>query len=170
MKGGAGAYGATASQGQVRPTAPQGAAQQRAYGQYQRAQVETSSPGQLVVLLYQGCLKFAQKGRLAIEAGDFEASRVNLLRAQDIVAELMGGLNLDAGEIAGNLLRLYEYMYQRLVIANVKRDAAAASEVEEMIRSLLPAWEEAVKKHASGAVGSGDGAAPAPRSGVSFSG
>jgi flagellar secretion chaperone FliS len=128
---------------------------QRAYGQYQRAQVETSSPGQLVVLLYTGCLKFAQKGRLALEGSDFEAARVNLLRAQDIVAELMGGLNLDAGEIAGNLLRLYEYMYQRLVVANVKRDAAAASEVEEMIRSLLPAWEEAVKKQSG--VGTGGG-------------
>src|SRR5688500_10303362 len=109
MKKGAGAYGAAAAQGLARPAAAQSAAQQRAYGQYQRAQVETSSPGQLVVLLYQGCLRLTQKGRLAIEAGDFEASRVSLLRAQDIVAELMGGLNLDAGEIAGNLLRLYEY-------------------------------------------------------------
>ena len=144
--------------------------QRAAYGQYQRAQVETSSPGQLVVLLYQGCLKFTQKGRMAIEAGDFEASRVNLLRAQDIVAELMGGLNMDAGEIAGNLLRLYEYMYQRLVIANIKRDAAAATEVEEMIRSLLPAWEAAVKKQTGGAASSGDGVPAQPRSGVSFSG
>ena len=141
--------------------------QRAAYGQYQRAQVETSTPGQLVVLLYQGCLKFTQKGRLALEASDFEASRVNLLRAQDIVAELMGGLNMDAGEIAGNLLRLYEYMYQRLVVANVKRDVAAASEVEEIIRSLLPAWEEAVKKQSSGAAASEGGA---PRAGVSLTG
>ncbi len=122
-------------------------AQQRAYGQYQRAQVETSTPGQLVVLLYQGCLRFTQRGRLALEAQDFEASRTNLLRAQDIVAELMGGLNMDAGEIAGNLLRLYEYMYQRLVAANVKRDPAAALEVEGLVRSLLPAWQEAVRQH-----------------------
>ena len=123
-------------------------AQQRAYGQYQRSQVETSSPGQLVILLYQGCLRFTQRGRLALEAQDFEASRTNLMRAQDIVAELMGGLNLEVGEIAGNLLRLYEYMYQRLVIANVKREPAAALEVEEMVRSLLPAWEEAVRQQA----------------------
>jgi len=137
--------------------------QQRAYGQYQRAQVETSTPGQLVVLLYEGCLRFTQRGRTALEGQDFEASRASFLRAQDIVAELMGGLNMDAGEIAANLLRLYEYMYQRLVVANVKRDATAAREVEDMVRSLLPAWEEAVKKQ------SGDGAGPSLKPGASVS-
>ena len=117
-----------------------------AYGQYRRTQVETATPGQLVVLMYEGCIRFAQRGRLALEAQDFDAARTNFLRAQDIVAELMSGLNLEVGEIAGNLLRLYEYMYQRLVTANVKRDAAAALEVEELVRSLLPAWEEAVRR------------------------
>ena len=119
---------------------------QQAYGQYQRSQVETSSPGQLVVLLYQGCMRFTQRGRLALEAQEWDGARTALLRAQDIVAELMSSLNMDAGEIAANLLRLYEYMYQRLVTANVKRDPAAAAEVEELLRSLLPAWEEAVKR------------------------
>ena len=146
------------------------ASQQRAYGQYQRAQVETSSPGQLVVLLYQGCLRFTQRGRLALETRDFDASRSNLLRAQDIVAELMGGLNLEAGEIAANLLRLYEYMYQRLVIANVKRDPAAALQVEEMVRSLLPAWEEAVKQQTGTAVPGDRGQVQPGASSVSLSG
>ena len=117
-----------------------------AYGQYRRSQVETATPGQLVVLMYEGCIRFTQRGRLALEAQDFDASRTNLLRAQDILAELMGGLNLEVGDIAANLLRLYEYMYQRLVTANVKRDAGAALEVEELLRSLLPAWEEAVRR------------------------
>jgi flagellar secretion chaperone FliS len=123
-----------------------GAFQQRAYGQYQRSQVETATPGQLVVLLYQGCVRFTQRGRLALEAGDHETARVSFLRAQDIVAELMSGLNLEAGEIAENLLRLYEYLYRRLVLANVKRDVSAADEVERLVRQLLPAWEEAVRK------------------------
>src|SRR5215203_4124640 len=104
--------------------------QQRAYGHYQRSQVETSTPGQLVLLLYQGCVRFTQRGRVALEAGDVEGARVAFLRAQDIVAELMGGLNMEAGEIASNLFRLYEYLHRRLVEANVRRDVAAADEVE----------------------------------------
>lgn len=132
---------------------------QRAYGRYQRAQVETSSPGQLVVLLYEGLVRFTGRGRLALEAGDQEAARHNFLRAQDIVAELIGSINLEAGEIAENLLRLYEYYYQRLVAANVKRDAAAALEVETLVRSLIPAWEEAARESASGIAGQGPASA-----------
>ena len=121
--------------------------QQRAYGEYQRTHVETAAPAQLVVLLYEGCVRFTQRGRLALESQDYDAARENLFRAQDIVAELMSGLNLEAGEIATNLLRLYEYMYERLVTANVKREAAAALEVENLVRSLVPAWEEVSRRH-----------------------
>ena len=126
------------------------ALQQRAYGRYQRAQVETADPGQLVVLLYEGLVRFTGRGRLALEAGDFESARKSLLRAQDIVAELIGSINPAAGEIAQNLLRLYEYFYQRLVTANVKRDGAAALEVETLVRSLIPAWEEAARAQGAG--------------------
>lgn len=121
---------------------------QQAYGQYQRVQTETSTPGQLVLLLYQGCVRFVQRGRLALDAQDYDTARISLLRAQDIVAELMGSLNLEAGDLAQNLLRLYEYMHRRLVQANIRHDSAAALEVEELVRSLLPAWEEAVRQQA----------------------
>ena len=134
-----------------------------AYGQYRRTQVETATPGQLVVLMYEGCIRFTQRGRMALEAQDFDASRTSLLRAQDILAELMSGLNMEIGDIAGNLLRLYEYMYQRLVAANIKRDAAAALEVEGLLRSLLPAWQEAVR-------GQTEAPAPGARMSVSLSG
>jgi flagellar protein FliS len=113
--------------------------------------------------MYEGCIRFTQRGRLALDAQDFDAARTNLLRAQDILAELMSGLNLGIGDLATNLLRLYEYMYQRLVTANVKRDAAAALEVEELIRSLLPAWEEAVRRQP-------EAPAAGTRTSVSFSG
>jgi flagellar protein FliS len=119
---------------------------QRAQEQYQRAQTETASPGQLLLLLYQGCLRFISRARLAREQDDHDAARANLLRAQEIVAELMGSLNLEVGEIATNLLSLYDYMYRRLVDANIRRDDAAAAEVETLLRSLLPAWEEAVRR------------------------
>lgn len=123
--------------------------QQRAFAQYQRTQDQTVSPGQAVIMLYQGCLRFITRGRQALEMADGEVARKSFLRAQEIIAELAGCLNMDGGEIAANLLRLYDYMLQRLVQANVHRDTAAAAEVEELLRSLLPAWENAVRQSAA---------------------
>ena len=134
------------------------AVMQQAYQQYQRVQTQTASPGQLLLLLYQGCLRFIGRARVGLENEDWDTARVNLLKAQDIVAELMGSLNFEAGEVAENLIRLYEYMHRRLVIANIHRDAAAAAEVDALVRTLLPAWEEAVRQQAQ--AGAGPAAAP----------
>ena len=114
---------------------------------YQRAATETASPAQLIVMLYAGCIRFTALGKTAIEQKDFTTSRENLVKAQAIIAELMGSLNLSIGDLATNLMRLYDYMYRRLIDANIRRDAEAAAEVEGLLRGLLPAWEEAVKTY-----------------------
>ncbi|NDF95924.1 MAG: flagellar export chaperone FliS, partial [Proteobacteria bacterium] len=82
---------------------------------YQRAATETASPAQLIVMLYAGCIRFTALGKTAIEQKDFTTSRENLLKAQAIIAELMGSLNLSIGDLATNLMRLYDYMYRRLI-------------------------------------------------------
>ena len=127
--------------------------QQQAQQQYLRMQAETASPGQLVIMLYQGCLRFIGRARAGLETRDFDTARVNLLKSQDIIAELMGSLDMNAGEISTNLMRLYEYMHRRLVEANIHRDGAAATEVDQLLRSLLPAWEEAVRMFHAGQTG-----------------
>ena len=114
------------------------------YQQYQRVQTETASPGDLVVMLYRGALRFGAKAELALEQHDFEASHTALVRAQEIVLELMFSLDLNAGQIAQNLRDLYDYMYQRLIDANCKKDVTGVKEVNGMLRELLPAWESAV--------------------------
>ena len=81
---------------------------------------------------------------------DSEAARSAFLRSQDIVAELMGGLNMEAGEIASNLFRLYEYLHRRLVEANVHRDIAAANEVETLVKSLIELHGGRVEVHSDG--------------------
>jgi len=114
---------------------------------YQRAATETASPAQLIVMLYAGCIRFTALGKTAIEQKDFTTARGNLLNGEAIIAELMGSLNLSIGDLATNLMRLYDYMYRRLIDANIRRDAEAAAEVEGLLRGLLPAWEEAVKTY-----------------------
>ena len=98
---------------------------------YQRAATETASPAQLIVMLYQGCIRFTAIGKTALEQQDYTTSRENLLKAQAIIAELMGSLNMSFGDLANNLMRLYDYMYRRLIDANIRRDAAAADAISQ---------------------------------------
>lgn len=121
----------------------------QAYQQYQRVQTETASPGDLVLMLYRGALRFLTRAETALEKKEYEVVHSSLVRAQDIVLELMFSLDLQAGDVARNLRDLYNYMYQRLVDANCNKDAATMHEVSTLLRELLPAWEDAVAQVAA---------------------
>jgi flagellar protein FliS len=116
----------------------------QAYQQYQRTQTQTASPGELIVMMYKGALKFLAAARMGLEARDIDAANRNLLRAQEIVLELMISVDVSVGPVARNLFDLYEFMHRHLVQANVRKDAAMVGEVEGLLRELLGAWEQAV--------------------------
>lgn len=110
-------------------------------GAYRRQQVETASQGQLIVMLYDAGLRNCRVAQDHLSRGERDQAARHLLRAQDIIAELMASLNLEAGgEIGVRLLRLYEYMYRRLVEANVRKDPTPAKEVEGLLAGLRDAW------------------------------
>ena len=92
------------------------------YTQYQRTQIETADQGKLLLMLYEGALRFLGRARKALQDEDPEASNNNLVRVQDIVAELMASLDLEAGEVAASLFRLYEYMHY-LLTGQYQKDA-----------------------------------------------
>jgi flagellar protein FliS len=120
-----------------------------AYHAYRQTQTQTASPGELVVMLYRGAIRFVSKGIAALESQDIQGSHTNLVRAQEIIAELLGTLDLArGGDIADQLLGIYEYMTRRLVDATLGKDLAPAREVERVLRDLLPAWEEAARQAA----------------------
>jgi flagellar protein FliS len=124
------------------------------YQAYRQTQTQTAAPGELVVMLYRGGARFAAAAAEAIDARDLETAHKNLIRAQAIVSELMETLNVErGGEIALNLLTIYEYMNRRLVDANLRKDAQPVREVEKLMRELLPAWEEAARQAAAMAGG-----------------
>lgn len=112
--------------------------------QYQRNQIETADGGKLLLMLYEGALRFLGQGRKALAEGDLEVANNSLLRAQDIVAELISSLNLEAGEVAVGLFRLYEYMHYLLVEANIKKRPEPLEQVEKMLLELKGAWKEAL--------------------------
>ncbi|HOB86149.1 MAG TPA: flagellar export chaperone FliS [Bacillota bacterium] len=122
------------------------------YQRYRANAVETADPGRLILLLYDGALRFINQAEQALEGQDYEQAHYKLLRAQDIIAELMGSLDLEQGELAVNLFRLYDYMHYRLIQANIKKSAAPLQEVSAMLKSLRESWQEVCRQRV--AVGS----------------
>jgi len=113
------------------------------YQQYRATKVETAGSVDLVVMLYQGAVRFVRLGVEALDRNDTNAAHTNLVRAQDIVVELLGSLNRDAGgQIAVQLASIYDYCFRQLVTANIKKDPAPAREVIGILRDLGTAWQE----------------------------
>jgi flagellar protein FliS len=95
-------------------------------------------------MLYNGCIKFLHKAKIAIEAKNIEAKNENLLKAQAIISELMSTLNMDI-EISKQMLSLYEYMNHRLVEANINNDIAIINEVEGYVIEFRDTWKEVIR-------------------------
>jgi flagellar protein FliS len=113
------------------------------YQQYRATKVETAGSVDLVVMLYQGAVRFIRQGINAMERNDLTAAHTNLVRAQDIIVELLGSLNREAGgQIAAQLASVYDYCFRQLVTANVKKDPTPAREVIGILRDLGTAWQE----------------------------
>lgn len=112
------------------------------YAKYQKTQIETADQGKLLLMLYDGALRFLGLARQALLEKDLEAANNKLVRVQDIVAELMASLDLESGEVAVSLFRLYEYMHYLLVQANIQKDAEPLKQVESMLVELRNTWKE----------------------------
>ena len=115
------------------------------YEQYRTTQILSANQGELVVLLYEGALKFLVRAEAELHAGRLEPAHNNLVRAQDIIVELLASLNQEAGNITDSLRDVYLYMHRRLAEANVRKDAKVVTEVVSLLRTLLSAWQEASK-------------------------
>src|SRR5690606_5432148 len=96
----------------------------------------------LVVMLYDGAIRFVGQGIAAIERSEMEEAHRNLVRAQDIIAELNRALDPQAGEVAANLEQLYDYMHRRLAEGNMRKDTAPLQEVMGLLRELRDAWDQ----------------------------
>ncbi len=107
--------------------------QQSGYGTYLRVQTETSSPAQLIVLLYDALLANLQRAEASLAAGSNEDAHGTLVRSQEIILELMTSLDPSAGEMAEQLAAIYEYAHHQLVRANLEKDGAFAAEVRELM-------------------------------------
>lgn len=138
---------------------------QAARNQYLKTQIETASKEQLVVMLFDGVLRFTEQARKAIEEKAIEASHNALMRSQAIVMELIVTVDKDkGGEVAKNLLALHTYAYNCLVQCNMKKETAKIDEVQNIYRNLRDGWLNAMDSLGVGprkVAGSPAGQAPA---------
>jgi flagellar protein FliS len=114
------------------------------YQSYQQNSVNTASPGELTLMLYNGCLKFIHLAKKGIEDQNIEMKNTNLLKAQKIVQELMVTLNMDQA-ISEQLLPLYDYINRRLIDANIKNDITILEEVEGFITEFRDTWKQVIQ-------------------------
>jgi flagellar protein FliS len=109
---------------------------------YKDSTITTQSKGRLIVLLYDGAIKFMKLAIKELEAENYEAKGRYINKAQDIINELNAVLDMDAGgEIASNLRKLYCFMNNRLSEANSKRDPKMIREVIELMEELNHSWK-----------------------------
>ncbi|QTL96925.1 flagellar export chaperone FliS [Iocasia frigidifontis] len=128
------------------------------YQKYKNAQYETASPEQLLLMLYNGAIKFAGQARTALEEKNIEVANNKLKKTQDVINELMVSLDLDqGGEIASNLYSLYEYMNRRLIQANIRKDPKIVDEVVGLLSEIKESWEEVITKMRQGTIQSAGG-------------
>ena len=114
---------------------------------YLKNQIETSSPEQILILLYDGAIKFLNQAKIGIQNKDIELTHNNLTKAQNIISELRNTLDMEiGGDLANNLYALYNYFNRRLVQANIKKEIEPVDEVLEHLRGLRDTWKQAIIK------------------------
>jgi flagellar protein FliS len=109
---------------------------------YQEHAIATQSRGRLIVMLYDGAIKFLNQALRSLESGDVPGKGLYIGKAIAIVAELDTSLDMDAGgEIAVNLRRLYGFMRRHLLEANIRNDAQRIRDVIGLLQDLNEGWK-----------------------------
>jgi len=130
--------------------------QARGANAYIQTHVQSRSPLELVVTLYDGAVRFMTEARTAMEQNDLGRKRSAMSRALAIISELQSTLNLEqGGEIATQLDALYTYINGRMLDASMKNDVAAVDECVRLLSTLRSGWAEIAARGAAPAVAPG---------------
>ena len=125
------------------------------HNQYRINEVSTSSQERLIIMMYEGAIKFASMAIQSIEKGDIVKQGEYINKTHDIINELSLALDLKkGGEVALRLESLYQYMLSQLTLANIKSDRKALETIIKILGPLSEAWEQLF--HTSTNTGQGD--------------
>ncbi len=121
-------------------------AMMNAYAQYNTSKILTASPAELTLMLYEGAIKFANIAILAIEQRDVPKAHANIIKVQRIVDNFRATLDMKY-PVAQDFDRVYVYLQERIVEANIKKDKAILEEVNNHLRAMRDTWKEVMKSN-----------------------
>jgi flagellar protein FliS len=107
---------------------------------YRQSAVLTASPEQLVVMLYDGAVRFLRQAEVALGEGAVMHAYEKLGRGEAIIDELLATLNMDAGEVSERLQAIYVFCKKTLIEARLQRNAEKVGHVVALLTSLREAW------------------------------
>ena len=122
----------------------------QAYAQYNRNKIMTASPAELTLLLYDGAIKFCNVALLGLEQKDMEKVHINITKAEDIIVEFQSTLNHKYA-VAEDFDKIYKYIYELLVEANIKKDKELLERALNELRGMRDTWKEVMAKTKNGA-------------------
>jgi flagellar protein FliS len=115
--------------------------------QYKQTAVKTANRGQIVIMLYEAAIQNVKKAAVAIDQKDIPAKGVAIGKAHDIINELLNTLDFEVGgNIAKDLERLYNFMTEQLVKANLEISKEPLQTVQKLLETLLEGWKGAVNQ------------------------
>ena len=123
--------------------------QKNPYAAYNNSKIQTASPAELTLLLYEGAIKFANIALTAMENKDIQKAHTNVMKTERIIIEFQSTLD-HKYPVAKDFDAVYDYLIKRLRDANIKKDPEIMKEVLEHLRTMRDTWKEVMRLTASG--------------------
>lgn len=111
---------------------------------YQGSKINTATPADLTLMLYEGAIKFCNIAIMAIEEKDLKKAHENIMKAEKIIVEFRSSLD-HKYPVAKDFDLVYDYVYRRLIEANIKKDKEIIEEVLEHLRGMRDTWKDVMK-------------------------
>jgi flagellar protein FliS len=111
---------------------------------YQNNKVNTAKPAELTLMLYEGMIKFCNMAIIGIEERDMGKANTNIIKVEKIITHLRSTLDFKY-PVAKDFDRVYDYLYERLVTANIRKESSILEEVLEHIRGMRDTWKEIMR-------------------------
>ncbi len=108
---------------------------------YKNNTIQTASPAELTLMLYDGAIKFCNIALGALENNDIQKANNNIIKAENIIVEFRSTLDFKY-PVAQDFDRVYDWIYRRLVEANIKKDSAVREDALRRIREMRDTWKE----------------------------
>lgn len=121
----------------------------QAYAEYNRNKVLTASPAELTLLLYEGTIKFCNIAIIGLEQNDMEKVHNNIIKVENIIEEFQATLN-HKYPVAEDFDKIYKYIYNLLVEANIKKDKELLEQALTELRGMRDTWKEVMVKAKQG--------------------